>query len=86
MVTPPAFKSRCRTSRSSSRYGAFASPSMIGGSRAHFLAVSIYQQVLEILDWPFASAMATILLGVAILLAGSAAYLGREGASADAKP
>lgn len=65
---------------------AFASPSMIGGSRAHFLAVSIYQQVLEILNWPFASAMATILLGVAIMVASLAGYFGREGPSAGARP
>jgi putative spermidine/putrescine transport system permease protein len=49
--------------------GAFATPSLIGGARAQLMAVAIQEQTLELLDWPFASAMAAILLAVSVTVA-----------------
>jgi len=46
--------------------GAFSTPSLIGGIRAQLMAVAIQQQILDLLDWPFGSAMAAILLVVAV--------------------
>ncbi|WP_203075169.1 ABC transporter permease [Falsiroseomonas ponticola] len=48
---------------------AFATPSLVGGARAHFMAVTIYEQTLELLDWPFAAAIAAILLAISISVA-----------------
>ncbi len=48
---------------------AFATPSLVGGARAHFMAVTIYEQTLELLDWPFAAAIAAILLVIALAVA-----------------
>lgn len=46
--------------------GAFATPTLIGGARAQLLAVTIQEQTLELHDWPFAAAIATILLVIAV--------------------
>jgi ABC-type spermidine/putrescine transport system permease subunit I len=51
---------------------AFATPSLVGGARANVMATAIYEQTIEMLDWPFASALATILL--VFVLALSIAY------------
>jgi putative spermidine/putrescine transport system permease protein len=48
---------------------AFATPSLVGGARAHFMAVTIYEQTLELLDWPFAAAVSAILLVIALSVA-----------------
>lgn len=48
---------------------AFATPSLVGGARAHLMAVTIYEQVLELLDWPFAAAISAILLVISIVVA-----------------
>jgi putative spermidine/putrescine transport system permease protein len=59
---------------------AFATPSLVGGARANVMATAIYEQTVELLDWPFGAALATILL-VAVLglsLAYGAAIEGRE--------
>jgi putative spermidine/putrescine transport system permease protein len=48
---------------------AFATPSLVGGARAHFMAVTIYEQTLELLDWPFAAAIAAILLAISLAVA-----------------
>jgi putative spermidine/putrescine transport system permease protein len=48
---------------------AFATPSLVGGARAHFMAVTIYEQTLELLDWPFAAAIAAILLAISLSVA-----------------
>lgn len=48
---------------------AFATPSLVGGSRAHFMAVTIYEQTLELLDWPFAAAISALLLAIALTVA-----------------
>lgn len=48
---------------------AFATPSLVGGARAQLMAVAIYEQTLELLDWPFAAAIAAILLAIALAIA-----------------
>jgi putative spermidine/putrescine transport system permease protein len=48
---------------------AFATPSLVGGARAHFMAVTIYEQTLELLDWPFAAAISAILVVIALTVA-----------------
>jgi putative spermidine/putrescine transport system permease protein len=48
---------------------AFATPSLVGGARAQLMAVAIYEQTLELLDWPFAAAIAAILLAIALTVA-----------------
>lgn len=59
---------------------AFATPSLVGGARANVMATAIYEQAVELLDWPFASALAAILLVVvlAISLAYGALIEGRD--------
>lgn len=47
---------------------AFATPSLVGGARANVMATAIYEQTIEMLDWPFASALATILLVFVLVL------------------
>ena len=49
--------------------GAFATPSLIGGIGGRFMSVTIAEQTLELLDWPFAAAMATILLILSLAIA-----------------
>ncbi|MFT8244824.1 ABC transporter permease [Roseomonas sp. BN140053] len=59
---------------------AFATPSLVGGARGHFMAVTIYEQVLELLDWPFAAAIAAILLAISLAVALTYGYfLGENG-------
>ena len=48
---------------------AFATPSLVGGARAQLMAVAIYEQTLELNDWPFAAAIAAILLVIALAIA-----------------
>lgn len=48
---------------------AFATPALVGGARAHLMAVTIYEQTLELLDWPFAAAIAAILLAISVTVA-----------------
>jgi putative spermidine/putrescine transport system permease protein len=45
---------------------AFITPRLIGGPRIQMVGSLIYQQVLTILNWPFAAAMAFILLVVTL--------------------
>lgn len=61
---------------------AFATPSLVGGARAHFMAVTIYEQTLELLDWPFAAAIAAILLVIALSVALTYGRLLGEGREA----
>jgi ABC-type spermidine/putrescine transport system permease subunit I len=59
---------------------AFATPSLVGGARANVMATAIYEQTVELLDWPFGATLATILL-VTVLglsLAYGALIEGRE--------
>jgi len=48
---------------------AFATPSLVGGARAQLMAVAIYEQTLELLDWPFAATLAAVLLVISIAVA-----------------
>jgi putative spermidine/putrescine transport system permease protein len=45
---------------------AFITPRLIGGPRIQMIGSLIYQQVLTILNWPFAAAMAFILLVITL--------------------
>lgn len=47
---------------------AFATPSLVGSARAHVMATAIFEQTIEMLDWPFAAALAAILLVVVLIL------------------
>lgn len=49
---------------------AFATPAMLGGSRAPVLTYSVYQEIFSLVNWPLASAVSMLLL-----LAVSAAVL-----------
>jgi putative spermidine/putrescine transport system permease protein len=51
---------------------AFATPSLVGGARVQLVSTTIYEQMTELADWKFASAVAFILL--AVVLAITAAY------------
>jgi ABC-type spermidine/putrescine transport system permease subunit I len=44
----------------------FATPSLVGGARANVMATAIYEQTIELLDWPFGAALSTILLVVVL--------------------
>lgn len=48
---------------------AFATPSLVGGATAQLMAVAIYEQTLEINDWPFAATISAILLAIALSVA-----------------
>ena len=55
---------------------AFATPSLIGGARVPLVSIAIYEQTLELLDWPFAAAMSAVLLVVAVVVAFISGRLG----------
>jgi putative spermidine/putrescine transport system permease protein len=46
----------------------FATPSLVGSARAHVMATAIYEQTLELLDWPFAATLSSILLVVVLAI------------------
>jgi ABC-type spermidine/putrescine transport system permease subunit I len=48
---------------------AFATPILVGGVRAHLMAVTIQEQTLELLDWPFAAALSILLLLIGLAVA-----------------
>lgn len=55
---------------------AFATPSLVGGARVQLMATTIYEQMTELADWPFAAAIAFILLVVVLAIALAATRLG----------
>lgn len=48
--------------------GFFITPALLGGGRVIMIAMLIEQQVREFLDWPFAAALATVLLVVTLAI------------------
>jgi ABC-type spermidine/putrescine transport system permease subunit I len=48
--------------------GFFITPALLGGGRVMMIAMLIEQQVREFLDWPFAAALATVLLVVTLAI------------------
>jgi ABC-type spermidine/putrescine transport system permease subunit I len=53
----------------------YATPGVLGGARLKFVSFLIYQQAIELLDWPRAAAMAVMLLVVTTgVLALASAY------------
>jgi ABC-type spermidine/putrescine transport system permease subunit I len=52
--------------------GFFITPALLGGGRVIMIAVLIEQQVRDVLNWPFASALATVLLIATIAIYGLA--------------
>lgn len=47
---------------------AYATPVLLGGPQFHMMAPEVYQQVTKVMNWPFGSALAFILMGVTLLL------------------
>jgi putative spermidine/putrescine transport system permease protein len=48
---------------------AFATPRLVGGASIEVMATMIYDQVLNSLNWPFASATSIIMLAIVLVLA-----------------
>jgi ABC-type spermidine/putrescine transport system permease subunit I len=48
--------------------GFFITPALLGGGRVIMIAMLIEQQVRELLDWPFAAALSTILLTITLVI------------------
>jgi ABC-type spermidine/putrescine transport system permease subunit I len=48
--------------------GFFVTPALLGGPKDMLIAVLIYQQTSALLNWPFASALAAVLLGATLVL------------------
>jgi spermidine/putrescine transport system permease protein len=61
--------------------GIFAIPDILGGPEDTLIGNLIKQQFLETRDWPFGSVLSIVLTVAALVLAGSAAWVGRRGAS-----
>src|ERR1700733_1619605 len=53
---------------------AFITPRLIGGPRIQMVGSLIFQQVLTILNWPFAAAMAFVLLTITLAVTGIANF------------
>jgi putative spermidine/putrescine transport system permease protein len=47
---------------------AFATPTLIGGPTTLVMATLVYDQAINVLNWPFASALSFILLAIVLLL------------------
>jgi ABC-type spermidine/putrescine transport system permease subunit I len=48
--------------------GFFITPALLGGGHVMMIAMLIEQQVREFLDWPFAAALATVLLAATLVI------------------
>jgi len=58
--------------------GIFAIPDILGGPNDSLIGNLIKQQFLETRDWPFGSVLSIVLTLAALLLAASAAWIGRR--------
>ncbi|MFN3825978.1 MAG: ABC transporter permease [Pseudorhodobacter sp.] len=47
---------------------AYATPVLIGGPTFHMMAPTVYQQIAKVMNWPFGSALAFILMAVTLVL------------------
>jgi len=56
---------------------AYATPGVLGGPRLKFVSFLIYQQAVQLLDWPRAASMAVLLLAVTTGLLGLASAYGQ---------
>ena len=61
--------------------GIFAIPDILGGPEDTLIGNLIKQQFLETRDWPFGSVLSIVLTVAALVLAGAAAWVGRQGAA-----
>ena len=57
---------------------AFATPSLVGGARVQLMSTTIYEQMTELADWPFAAAVAFILLAVVLAITALYTRLGAD--------
>lgn len=48
---------------------AYATPALIGGAGFHVMATMVYEQLLILVDWPFAAVMANVLLIIVVAIA-----------------
>jgi putative spermidine/putrescine transport system permease protein len=60
---------------------AFATPSLVGGARVQLMAATIYEQMTELADWPFAATVAFILLAVVLVIVLPATRLDAAGST-----
>jgi ABC-type spermidine/putrescine transport system permease subunit I len=60
---------------------AFATPSLVGGARVQLMATTIYEQMTELADWPFAATVAFILLAVVLAIVLAATRLDAAGSA-----
>lgn len=51
--------------------GFYVTPAMVGGPRTLMIATLVGQQMTETLDWPFAGALATVLLAMTLVIVGA---------------
>lgn len=51
-----------------SALGFFITPALLGGARSTTVAVLIEQQAVDLLNWPMASALATVLLVLSVVV------------------
>lgn len=64
--------------------GAFATPQLVGGARTKVIATVVYNQAINVLNWPFAAAISFILMVIVIgltVLQGRALGALRKGLS-----
>jgi putative spermidine/putrescine transport system permease protein len=46
--------------------GAFATPQLVGGARTKVVATVVYNQAINVLNWPFAAAISFILMVIVL--------------------
>ena len=59
--------------------GFYVTPALLGGGRGTMMAMLIEQQVSTYFDWPLASALATLLMAVTVIIYGLYSWLARGG-------